>query len=93
MNEARYKAFGAAMNGKIYVAGGINGKKGRCTVLKSCEVYDPSTDEWQVMNNLEMCRHGANMVCIQEALFVVGGFKDAQVVSGSVSVKSTSVEK
>ncbi|XP_068684089.1 kelch-like protein 18 [Montipora foliosa] len=87
MNEARYKAFGAAMNGKIYVAGGINAKKGRCTVLKSCEVYDPSTDEWQVMNNLEMCRHGANMVCIQEALFVVGGFKDAQSSSRELLVE------
>lgn len=34
MNEARQDAFGAAVNGKIYVAGG-----------KTCEVYNPSTNE------------------------------------------------
>ncbi|XP_068684109.1 kelch-like protein 3 [Montipora foliosa] len=67
MNEARCRAFGAAMNGKIYIAGGINTNE----VLKSCEVYDPSTDEWQVMSNLNVCRQAANM----------------RVISGSVSVR------
>ena len=41
MNEARYNAFGAAMSGKIYIAGGIKKIEGHHTVLKSCEVYDP----------------------------------------------------
>ena len=77
MNEARWSAFGAAMNGKIYIAGGIKKIEGNYTVLKSCEVYDPSTNEWQMISNLKVCRHDANMVCIQEALYVVGGFKDA----------------
>ena len=83
MNEARRDAFGAAMNGKIYIAGGINKNK----VLKSCEVYDPSTDEWQVMSNLNVCRQAANMVCVQEALYVVGGFKDAESSSRELSVE------
>ncbi|XP_068730378.1 kelch-like protein 3 [Montipora capricornis] len=87
MNEARYDAFGAAMNGKIYVAGGININVGYCTVLKSCEVYDPSTDEWQVMSNLKVCRQAANMVCFQEALYVVGGFKDTKSSSRELSVE------
>ena len=34
MNVARYNAFGAAMNGKIYIEGGINGNEGCLTVLK-----------------------------------------------------------
>ncbi|XP_068729474.1 kelch-like protein 3 [Montipora capricornis] len=83
MNEARYDAFGAAMNGKIYIAGGINKNK----ALKSCEVYDPSTDEWQVMSNLKVCRQAANMVCIQEALYVVGGFKEEKLSSRELSVE------
>ncbi|XP_068683575.1 kelch-like protein 3 [Montipora foliosa] len=83
MNEARYKPFGAAMNGKIYIAGGIKESK----VLKSCEVYDPSTDEWQVMSNLKVCRQSANMVCVQEALYVVGGFKDINSSSRELSVE------
>ncbi|XP_068729711.1 kelch-like protein 3 [Montipora capricornis] len=87
MNEARYDAFGAAMNGKIYIAGGTSENEEGCTILKSCEVYDPSTDEWQVMSNLTVCRQAANMVCIKEALYVVGGFKDAESSSRELSVE------
>ena len=87
MNEARYDAFGTAMNGKIYIAGGINKHEGHYTVLKSCEVYDPSTNEWQVMSNLKVCRQAASMVCIQEALYVVGGFKDLHSSSRELSVE------
>ncbi|XP_068682384.1 kelch-like protein 3 [Montipora foliosa] len=87
MNEARVHAFGAAMNGKIYIAGGINENEGHCTVLNSCEVYDPSTNEWQVMSNLNVCREAANMVCFQEALYVVGGFKDRKLSSRELSVE------
>ncbi|XP_068730475.1 kelch-like protein 3 [Montipora capricornis] len=83
MNEARVNAFGAAMNGKIYIAGGIDKNE----VLKSCEVYDPSTDEWQVMSNLKVCRQAANMVCVQEALYVVGGFKGFLSSSRELSVE------
>ena len=87
MNEARYNAFGAAMNGKIYIAGGITENEGQCTVLNSCEVYDPSSNEWQVMSSLKVCHQAANMVCIQEALYVVGGFKDTQLSSRALSVE------
>ena len=87
MNEARYKSFGAAMNGKIYIAGGKNANEGHCAVLKSCEVYDPSSNEWQVMSSLKVCRQAANMVCVQEALYVVGGFKDKLSFSRELSVE------
>ncbi|XP_068684085.1 kelch-like protein 3 [Montipora foliosa] len=87
MNEARCEAFGAAMNGKIYIAGGIKKIGGHYTVLKSCELYDPSTNEWQVISNLKVCRQAANMVCVQEALYVVGGFKGIQKSSRELSVE------
>ena len=87
MNEARYNAFGATMNGKIYIAGGITKNEGRYTTLKSCEVYDPSTNEWHVMSNLKVGRQTANMVCFQEALYVVGGFKDIKGFSRELSVE------
>ena len=73
MNEARHNAFGAAMNGKIYVAGGLQKKDGNLRALNTCEVYDPSTDEWQLIPNLNVPRHSANMVCFNGVLFVVGG--------------------
>ena len=87
MNEARWNAFGAAMNDKIYIAGGLNGNAECYIVLKSCEVYDPSTNEWQVMSNLKVCHQAANMVCVQEALYVVGGFKDNQSSSRELSLE------
>ena len=76
MNEARHDAFGAAMNGNIYVAGGLQKHGLFCRVLNSCEVYNPSTDEWQVMPSLNVPRYFASMVCYMGALYVVGGLKD-----------------
>ena len=75
LNEARYDAFGAAMNGKIYVAGGKKELYVDYSDLASCEVYDPSTDEWQMMPNLNVPRYSASMVCFKGALYVVGGMK------------------
>ena len=72
MNEARHDAFGAAMNGKIYVGGGIQGS----ATLKTCEMFNPSTNEWQMMPSLNVPRHSSSMVCFQEALYVVGGMKN-----------------
>jgi len=53
MNEARHDAFGAAMNGKIYVAGGLQKSGPFHIVLNTCEVYDPPTNEWQLMPDLQ----------------------------------------
>ena len=76
MNEARHAAFGAAMNGKIYIAGGLQKNGQICTVLNTCEVYNPSTDEWQLIPSLNSPRHSASMVSFKGALYVVGGLKD-----------------
>ena len=75
LNEARYDAFGAAMNGKIYVAGGKQELHVDNSDLASCEVYDPSTNEWQMMPSLNVPRYSASMVCFKGALYVVGGLK------------------
>ena len=70
LNEVRDSAFGAAMGGKIYVAGGRN-HEGRS--MSSCEVYNPSSDEWQLMPSLTVPRYDASMVCCEGRLYVVGG--------------------
>jgi len=70
INEARWNAFGSAMNGKIFIAGGQQSLK---QIISSCEVYDPSTDEWQLMPSLKKPRFGASMVCCKGTLYVVGG--------------------
>ena len=70
LNEGRYRAFGAAMGGKIYVAGGRNRGGGS---MSSCEVYNPSSDEWQLMPSLKVPRCNASMVCCEGRLYVLGG--------------------
>ena len=78
MIKARHNAFGAAMNGKIYVAGGMQENGFMHTVLSTCEVYNPSTNEWQMIPSLNVPRHSASMVCFKGALYVVGGSKSSR---------------
>ena len=59
------------MDGKIYVAGGINGVIPVET--NSCEVYNPSTDVWLLMPSLKLPRFLASMVCCKGRLYVLGG--------------------
>ena len=70
LNEGRCGAFGAAMEGKIYVAGGRNhvGES-----MSSCEVYNPTSDEWQLMPSLKVPRCNASMVCCEGRPYVLGG--------------------
>ena len=89
LNEARHNAFGAAMNDKIYVAGGIQLREQRCILLNTCEVYDPSTNEWHLMAELCVPRHSASMVCFNGALYVIGGLKNT---SNQVATRELSVE-
>ena len=89
LNEARHDAFGAAMNDKIYVAGGIQMIEQRCRLLNTCEVYDPSTNEWHLMVDLCVPRHSASMVCFKGALYVIGGLKNT---NNQVATRELSVE-
>ena len=49
-------------------------------------MYDPLTDEWQVMPSLNVPRHSSSMVCYEEALYVVGGMKKKQYRELSVEM-------
>ena len=56
INEERMSAFGAAMNGKIYIGGGTmtSWPAGGHNVHSFCEVYNPATNEWQLMPSLKV---------------------------------------
>ena len=71
MQQARGGAFGVASQEKIFVAGGAD-EEG--TVLKTCEVYNVSTNEWQLIANLNIYRTHGSMVCLGGTLYVLGGF-------------------
>ena len=79
INQARYNAFGAAMNGKVYIAGGRDDEN---EALNTCEVYNPLTNEWQLMPSLKVPRMSASMVCYEGRLYVLGGVnKSSRVLS------------
>ena len=71
MQQARGGAFGVASQEKIFVAGGED-EEG--TVLKTCEVYNVSTNEWQFIADLNVYRTHGSMVCLGGTLYVLGGF-------------------
>ena len=73
ISEERFNAFGAAMNGKVYIAGGIKTTWPGCTRISSCEVYNPGTNEWQLISSRKVPRHSASMVHFQGRLYVLGG--------------------
>ena len=69
MHEGRNDAFGVAAENKIFVAGVLrNGKK-----LKTCEIYNISTNEWQLVAKLNVPRCYGSMVCLNGKLYVLGG--------------------
>ena len=76
INEARYSAFGAAMNGKVYIAGG---RTNQITIIGTCEIYTPLSNEWQVLlASLKVPRMLASMVCHEGTLYVLGGIRGRQ---------------
>ena len=75
MQQARGGAFGVASQEKIFVAGGED-EEG--TVLKTCEVYNVSTNEWQLIADLNVYRTHGSMVCLGGTLYVLGGFDQSK---------------
>ena len=91
INEERCDAFGAALNGKIYIAGGTmtSWLFGGHNVHSSCEVYNPATNEWQLMPSLKAPRCSASMVHFQGRLYVLGG---TSVTDGLSHTRALTVE-
>ncbi len=68
LNTPRKRAASATLNGKIYVAGGYG-----TNYLKSCEVYDPNTNEWTPIQDLNIARQNAELVAFNNKLYCIGG--------------------
>ena len=71
MQQARGGNFGVASQEKIFIAGGTDEES---TVSKTCEVYNVSTNEWQLIADLNVYRTHGSMVCLGGTLYVLGGF-------------------
>ena len=49
---ARAEALGGAVNGKLYVLGGLHTVNGKIVAIKRCDVYDPATNTWRRLRDM-----------------------------------------
>ena len=70
MPTRRYRPGIAEVDNKIYVTGGMNDT---CQTMSSVDCYDPDTNTWsQVANmNIAMCDH--SLVSYHVRLYAIGG--------------------
>ena len=78
LRQKRVGSFGVATEGKIFLAGGREppGRElevGYGDSLKTCEMYNTSTNHWQLIGNLNVSRAYGSMVCLKGTLYVLGG--------------------
>jgi hypothetical protein len=73
-------------NGKVLVAGGLNGSVGPYSATNTAEIYDPATGTWRFTGSLRFARwrHTATLLANGQVL-VVGGFNDSRSTSLTVT--------
>jgi len=81
MQEEKAASFGVATEGKIFLAGGRQPTGFLGKWLRTCEMYNISTNEWQFIRSLLAPRVFGSMVCLKGTLYVLGG---TNVFPGSV---------
>ncbi len=71
----------AALNGKIYVAGGFEepslGNFPNFAITSSLQEYDPSTDQWTVRASMPVGLHHVGIGVSAGKLYIIGGYKSA----------------
>ena len=74
MQQRRAGSFGVATEGKIFLACG-RPSRGMLPLswLQTCEMYNISTNEWQLIGSLNVPRLNGSMVCLKGTLYVLGG--------------------
>lgn len=70
MPTARGGIRAEVINGKIYIAGGMNASGDSVAIL---EIYDPVTNTWASASNMSEPRDNAGTAVIDGKLYVVGG--------------------
>jgi N-acetylneuraminic acid mutarotase len=77
MPTPRSEMVAAALDGKIYVAGGL-GKDdaGQNVVLTTVEVYDPESDTWEALTPLPIGLHHLGIAAADGKIYVSGGYDD-----------------
>ena len=73
LQQERACSFGVATEGKIVLTGGRRPGRGIGEYLNTCEMYNISTNEWQLIGSLQLPRVYGSMVCLKGTLYVLGG--------------------
>lgn len=66
-------------DGKIYAIGGFGGPKNTC--LKAAERYDPKTNKWEVIADLNIPRRALSAVALPDGIYAIGGFDGQNYLS------------
>jgi len=69
MNERRFGAIAASLNGYLYVCGGGDGERR----LQSAERFDLTNNRWECIPSMAAARDGATAVVVNGCLIVCGG--------------------
>lgn len=80
-NKREEHGFTLGPDGKFYAIGGFNGK----TCLSSVERYDPITNKWESIANLNTQRRSLSSVALPDGVYALGGYNGEKYL--------TSVEK
>jgi N-acetylneuraminic acid mutarotase len=72
MAEPRQELYPETLDGKIYVAGGINNPNTAFT--DSFDAYDPVTDQWTKLASLPEARHHITLTAVNGRIYGIGGF-------------------
>ena len=70
MNSERRYLSATALGNKLVVVGGHDGRRR----LKSAEIYDPSTNQWDELPDMAMQRSDAACVEFEGSVYAIGGF-------------------
>ena len=70
MQTERWAPGVAAHENRFYVTGGYHGQ---CSPSVDC--YDPDTNTWSQVADMNMARFGHSLVCLNGRLFAIGGFR------------------
>jgi N-acetylneuraminic acid mutarotase len=76
MPEPRWQAAAVALNGIIYVAGGVSDLGAGPVNPAEILAYDPAKDTWRTAGTLPYPVRGPTMAAVGNLIYVIGGFRD-----------------
>ncbi len=79
------RAGATALNGKLYVAGGITGLS---TVENATQVYDPASNTWSTLADMPTSRYGLGLAALGSDIYAVDGHNGS---SGLATVEKLTV--